>query len=384
MPVAAAPACLGLRYEALAVRVESDEPSHLAWLREFLTPAFDSIPASETSLAVRLVSDAVRYADALQRGPDPRGREVPCFWLDTGVVRLPRWAMAGPRAVVFDRESRAFYTLCPGEVDVLAPGGGQAVRSGLMRIVRDSAMAQTRRHGALVLHAAAALVGEQAVLIAGPKGAGKTTLLTHLVRGGRAGFVANDRVVIPAGPATPTVRALPTIVKVRYDSVRWFPDLRRRLEGSGFHHRLTVAEASRRPAGSGATVPNGVFSLSPAQFCTLAETRAAAGGRFSAIVFPRLTHAPGALAVRRLSPPEATAALVGAQLGSLRAQPPGHPAPDWMPGSAPLDSAGPTDGTDEDRCRTLARDVPVFECSVGRDTYDDPGSAGRLFDAVGA
>lgn len=113
------------------------------------------------------------------------------------MVRLPRWAPAEGRWTVFDDQSRAFLMLGnPGVVEILTAGDGPAVRNGLMRVVRELAMAEERRHGGLVLHAAAVLVGERVDLIAGPKGAGKTTLLVHLLRAAGTRFVANDRVAI--------------------------------------------------------------------------------------------------------------------------------------------------------------------------------------------
>ncbi|HZS34798.1 MAG TPA: hypothetical protein VFC42_15650, partial [Methylomirabilota bacterium] len=105
---------LDLRYGTLVVRVESDDPGHLAWLEEFLAPSFEAIAAARPAWTVRLVGDPARYADSLRRGPAADAETVPCFWLDTGIVRLPRWMASGPERVVFDRERAAFCAIGAG------------------------------------------------------------------------------------------------------------------------------------------------------------------------------------------------------------------------------------------------------------------------------
>jgi hypothetical protein len=376
---------LGLRYGRLVVRVGSAEPSHLAWLRDFLTPSFEVVPARRPDWTVRLVVDPSAYEQALAHGPEPGGRVMPCFWLDTEIVHLPLWAGSGPGWTVLDRRGRAFLVggAAPA-VDILAAGDGPGVRTTLMRVVRELAMAEARRCGGLVLHAAAVAAGARVILIAGPKGAGKTTLLVHLLRSAGTRFVANDRVVTLAGePAA--VRGLPTIVKLLRESAEWFPALRARLADSPYDHRLTLAEtAGRAPEADAAA--RGAWTLSPAQFCALVGTEPVPGGPVGAVVFPRQTGEPGPAAWRRLSLAEAAAALAEAQLGSLRAAPPEGGLPAWMRAPAAPAVAVPTGvpASDEERCRRLAARVPAYEVALGRDAYADPASAGRLLEAVGA
>ena len=380
------PAGLGLRYGPLTLRVESDDAAHLDWLREFLTPSFEAVEPPPLARTIRLRTDAAEYAAALGRGCRPGTPEVPCFWLDTGTVRLPAWTPASPREqMLFDGGARAFYRIdSAGGIEVLASGESLSGRDALMRVVRELAMTDVRRPGGLVLHAAAAAVDERVLLVAGPKGAGKTTLLVHLLCARGTRFVANDRVAIPAdGPAL-AVRGLPTTVKLLRESTAGFPGLGAQLDASRYHHRLTLAAAQRRPPPAATVPPRRAWSLSPAQLCALVGAAPEAGGCLTAIVFPR--HRPDAdpIALRCLPPAEAAAAIGAAQLGSLRTEPGGGTG---APGAAPWTPEAPVPAAAaaraEARGRDLAATVPVFECSLDPRTYGDPAFARRLLDAVG-
>jgi hypothetical protein len=379
-------ATLGLRYGTIQIRVESDDVSHLEWLREFLTPAFDVVETLRPDWTVRLVTDPVGYADVLRRGPDPGGRDVPCFSLDSGTVRLPLWTTLGAGWFVLDGQSGAFLLLgARGVVQILTSGERPAVRNALMRVVRELAMAGARQRGGLVLHAAGVAAGERVILIAGPKGGGKTTLLVHLLRAPGTRFVANDRAVVSIDGSAPAARGLPTIVKLLHESAEWFPGLLSRLRRSAYHHRLTMAEAHRREPRRGTAPSKALWSVSPAQFCSLVDTIPVAGGPLGGVVFPCLTGRSGSIAWRRLSSAEAAAAMAGAQLGSLHGVPPEGGVPAWMLEAEHPATPTPTraPGTDWDRCRALAARVPVFEIALGHDAYADASSASRLLEAVG-
>lgn len=56
-------------YDGLTVRVESADPTHLAWLEEVLTPSFTSAAGREADCTVTLVTDEPEYNETLRRGP---------------------------------------------------------------------------------------------------------------------------------------------------------------------------------------------------------------------------------------------------------------------------------------------------------------------------
>jgi hypothetical protein len=364
---------LQLRYGSFVVRIEADADvsSHLAWLDEFLSPPFERAADVPPDRIVRLVSDAARYAAMQQRGPDSGGRDAAAFALDTGIVRLPRWCPPDVSAALtlFDPMFRAFYTIGHGrtQVEILTGPDNPSARNALMRVVRELAMARVQGAGGLVLHAAAIGCGDRVMALAGPKGAGKTTLLIHLLRRGGAGFVANDRLVVSGTGAE--ARGLPTIVKVRRDSLEWFPEVREHFLATAYHHRRTLAEAGRcsplRPP-----TADGYWSLSPAQFCELLAARPSPGGRLVTVVFPRIVDG-GGLILRAMPPDAVVSTLATARLG-----PPGWDAADG-PWHAPEDDGHSRDPAKDGGLAATAG-ASAFVCELGPTAYRDPTSADAL------
>jgi hypothetical protein len=299
----------GFRYSGLTIRVESAEAAHLAWLEEFLLPGFERADDAPWDRRVVLDTDRRRYVEILSRGPSPSGARPVCFVLDGRAVAHPEWRAAGQERVVFDESYGAFYCVGPGsgDVRVLTDGGSARTRVALMRVVRELAMAASVEGGALLLHAAAYALGEQGVVLAGPKGAGKTTLLLGALAAGAARFVTNDRVVVRLEDGVARGRGLPTIVTILPGTLAMLPDVGARLRRRSWRHDLTIAETAM--AGPPGESVGRAASLSPAQLCVAIGAAAQAEARLARIVFPCVDpHADGirleplddATAVRRL------------------------------------------------------------------------------------
>jgi hypothetical protein len=356
----------------LGIRVESTEGAHLAWLAEFLGPHFETAAEAGYACRVCLVEDRDRYDAALAAGP--AAGSLDAFALDGGVVGLPRWRGAETR--LRDAQRDVFYdvTGAPLTITVLSVPGNLKARTALMRVVRELATNHAQRAGGLLLHASAFAAGGRGVIVAGPKEAGKTTLLIHALHAPTVEYVANDRIVVPPGAAGPA-RGVPTIVKLRPGTLGLFPAVAERVAASGYYQRLTIAEASVRPAiaaGRQTDEPR----LSPAQLCRLLGVRARAGCEIGAVVFPRVTGEAGGFALRRLAAEEVAGRLEGAFFGARPAR--------WTSDVFALaDEPSPPD-RDElvARGRALAARVPGFECRLGLDAYASPRAAGDLVAAL--
>jgi hypothetical protein len=239
-----------------------------------------------------------------------------------------------------------------------------------MRVVRELASNRAQQGGRFLLHASAFAVGDRGVIVGGPKAAGKTTFLVHALRAARVEYVSNDRVLVVPG-ARPRVRGVPAIVSLRSDMLARFPAVAADLAAARYYQRLTLAEAAIRPepdAGQRAGLPR----LSPIQLCRLLGVQARAECELAAMVFPRITGEPGALALERLSPAEARARLESALFG-IR---PGR----WVSAvfTLPEDSPPPDRATLAAGCQALAEVIPGFECRLGLDAYASARSADDL------
>ena len=213
-------------------------------------------------------------------------------------------------------------------------------RVALLRAVRAIAEAGVISEGGVILHAAAVSVSGRAYAIAGPKEAGKTTLLLHLLQTPGAQYIANDRVVLRENASSPTIRGMPTIVRVRGSSLRWFEGLEARFRASGFHHRHTIDEAARDPD---PPLDDGSFDLTPAQCAHLVGVARSGEVPLAGIICPRRTDAAGALVFEPLDVQSAVARLRDALLGG-----------------------------DESRLAELCARIPVCEGVLGLAAYHSP------------
>lgn len=351
---------LGLQCEGLRVRVSSDEAGHLAWLREFVCPQFQEVPADACEARVVLNADTARYEALSAAGPRAGADPLDVFGLDTTVVRLPLWNGAAGETTVFEEATGVFYARADGgrEVSLVTRPGNPLARFQLMRVVRELAVERTRLAGGLVLHAAALEWEGRGVAIAGQKAAGKTTLLLGLLRQPRARYLANDRVALIPGVAGPALLGLPTLVLLRAGTLELFPDLRSKLAAHG-----------SRPD------PAGRHALLPAAFCELLDVAPAGRSGAWAVVFPRQAPEVAGLEARRLETPEAAPLLHAARFGAGREK----RRPQLLGASSP--GAPPELGG---LCAELAARLRCFECRLGRDAPARPALMAALLERLAA
>ena len=365
-----------LAYDGLAVRVESPERASLAWLREFLTPAFSLAEATTVDRFVELIVDDRGYADILARGQRV-SRQFECFALDRGTIRLPLWATTPTERLLYDGACRVFYCIDAdaARVRVVSAALNLAARFALMRVVREFAMNAARTAPRLLIHGAAFALSVGGVILAGTKAAGKTSLLIHALRCGGARFVSNDRVVVALDDTEPVLRGMPTVVTIRPQTLTLFPDLQTPLLKSGYDHRLALGESA--PAGARTAPPRPLcpIDLSPAQFCRQLGVDMCGHSPLRALVFPTLTRAHADLRIRRLSPQAAAERLDDVLFGA-------------EPCSATSEVFTVPESTLLDRARlqalasTLIARVPALECELGPEAYQKSGALAELINRV--
>jgi len=347
-------------YNGLVIRVCCVDRLQLAWLEEFLVPAFSPVEAVTADCTVTFEVDGPRCASLGGRGPHPDGLRVAGFAFDGGPVDMPVWESRNADRVIFDADSRVFYCLSQGgaHVRILAPAALPSRRISLMRVVREFAMSDSWASRRFVLHAGACALADSGIVIAGPKGAGKTTLLMYVLGCPGARFIANDRVVVNCDAPEPVVvRGMPTVVSIREQTVRRFAAFEHRWSQSHYDERVTLQEADTDGAAQRQTDP---ITLTPAQFCALLGAPLGGSAPARLLLFPRLTDDIDGLCFAELSPESAHQRLVASVFAA------GAPRQTSQVFTVAGHCSPPDPAMVSEQCRALVGQVRSFDCQLGR------------------
>jgi hypothetical protein len=261
--------------------------------------------------------------------------------------------LTGPGGVtVLADEKGCFYRIDRDRLQVITEPRNRWARLGLMRVVRELLTLRALAQPAMIdLHAAAFVLDGRAVLIAGAKNAGKTTLLVHALVSGRAGLLANDRVLVNRGSGQ--VLGVPTVVRLRETTERFFP----RLAG-GMPGRAALRHAGE--LASGEASEEAFLTRSPAQLAERTGTTMIPQAPLGAIVFPRISAEVSGWVLEPMAPADAAARLRESRYG-VRSGPVQRTLLHQIAGSPSEENAG-----DIER---VAASVPVLECRLGPDAY---------------
>jgi hypothetical protein len=317
----ARPTASALSFLDSTVLVESNDGATLRWLDELLGPWFRST-GTQHGPAVR-----VRHVVTPWRPSEGRSEPqetFPFVVLDSRVVCLPG-RREGARVILEDPSLQCRHTFARprGARDGDAPhvtveARHRLWRLGLMRVVREIAVAHARhRRSALELHAAAFGTPDGAVVVAGRKGAGKTTLLLHALTRLSASFIANDRVLIRPGPGSPQAIGVPGVIRIRSDSAAAFPALHARTPHVERPALLTLSEADRAISTDGPAPPGSEIRITAAQLARALAVPLAVEAPVRAVVLLEAARSAGPPDLCPLSRDEAiTGFLVHAYGGS--------------------------------------------------------------------
>lgn len=364
-----------VRYEGWMSRVASDQPGDLEWLRGFVSPGFEmSVGGAASSppfaSRVSLREDRVVH-EQLRAVAVGSGREETAFLQDSGTLRIAVGDLPDGSVAAYEPTFKAAYRFAPcGDISIYdspGPRAGRHARGALMRAVRERAMDHVLRTGGVILHAAAAAYLGRAILFAGAKRSGKTSLLSALLgRCKEFSFLSNDRVVLVPEKPRVRARALPSIVSIRPDSLRFVPGLDSHLSG-------IVADYCGRQSdhGNERSVP----PLSPRQYVDALETGAVGVAAFHSLVFPRIDAGIAGFTCREMRVDDVLErpseflfghASLGDRTGLFAS-----PASGEFPAASVL----------LERARGMLQRVRCHELSVGRDAYT-PANTRALGDAL--
>ncbi len=349
---------LHLRYNGFSCRVDASDTGLLDWLAEFLTPMFQQQQALH---APDVHLEVTRPNTACQRWqPDERVQQYDGFTCDGYFRRLVGRPTVGGGLLLYDRRNAMVYRASADRKSIrIEPQSGdpRLTRRAVMRVVRELATSHQLQQDCLPMHCSAFAFEEGATLLCGPKRSGKTTLLLYALRHGAA-FLANDRAFVDLDDHEPRVHGMPTLIKIRAESLTFFPEHRALARAAAYDSSRTLAEL-RQPSPKRTEAA----SISAAQLCQLMAVQPRAVSRIQSLVFPAIDPGVEGLVFQRLTVEQATRAL---QQSVLR------PGP-CLRGSqvfAPANRVPRISAAEEHRLRlALASRIPAFACRVGRNAY---------------
>jgi hypothetical protein len=238
-----------------------------------------------------------------------------------------------------------------------------------MRVVRELAMAAAVGRGGLLLHGAAFAIGGRGVVLAGPKHAGKSTLLLHALQAAGTAFISNDRVLFHRVGGRATLRGMPTIVKLRPGTLATFPHVACRIRAQPYHHARTLDEASRPDARPHVPPDGSAVTLTPAQFCVVAEVGSVAEAGAWRLVFPHVRESATGI---QLEPLDTVTAARRLRTAWFSAGTPGQVSEAF---SGPDGAVSVDEATLHRRAADLTALVPGYDAHLGADAYGAPGAA---------
>lgn len=360
-----------LEYAGCEIAVYVDDEATCTWLQEFLCPAFRLVGCRSPDWIVSLqigvptthrrqssdFSDGVSLAECFTRDGHFKCHDVMWRTQNSIVLRLEDGSV-----FVEIHQKKAVAR-------VFAESGESRVRPTLMRVIREIATGHAIHSTHLPAHAAAIAYDDQAILFSGKRRSGKTTLALHALNDPQARFVCNDRGFVSMSAGSARIRGMPTILKIRPDSLQRLPSLRRSYQARPYHYGATIDESHCLFQQRGAPTSNEPLlepRLSTSQLCFLLGRQAVEAVNLAAIMFPRIEPGVDSLRLQRISPDVATANLF--REGLIKPT-----SPLRGPGAfCRNDAETVDDGELWDLCRRITANVPCYVCSLGPDAFRRP------------
>src|SRR5581483_1436129 len=230
----------------------------------------------------------------------------------------------------------------------------------LLHAVRELVVRPAENAGGAVLHAGGAVLpGGAAVAVVGDSGAGKTSTVVRLLARFRAGYLANDQLLVTPGEP-PRATLVPMPVRLGRGTVEATPALDAHVAREPPCLPQDAGGAAGLPAAFAAQAK---LELTPSELVAALGTRSHADAALALVLFPRLREGSGPAALRRCTPADALARLRRAVMSTENVRPWLVP---WRGGSSAVASRA------DALCRELAARLPAVELSFGTrtDPYD--------------
>jgi hypothetical protein len=356
----------GQRFEfapGASLGLETDDTAAVDYLVEYFG---SSLTPSEDPCAWIVEIDTTGETFESMRADRPeQPMTLPWFAFDQWTLELPSWRHGYGRLRADDEERGCAFALEPGRVLLAAGRANPRWRFSSVITVHETIGSQLRER-ALELHAAAIESDGSAVVVAGPKNAGKTTLSLNLLRSGGLGWLANDRLFAGFEEGVPTIRGVPTPLRLPPEAVAAFPEPAEGLPPEvGRHHIHSFAELAGPPPPE--PRPGDELMVNLAQAARGMDVDRPAAARLGCFLFPTVDTSRRGWDLEPLDREQAVAELEANLFGTLaRERPPTVFENDTSP-EAPAGLVA-----------ELAAAAPAWRLTLGEGAYSEPGFAEKL------
>jgi hypothetical protein len=365
-----------LWFRGLELEIHSSVLAPLKWLEEFMSPSFAE-PGRQSRKAIRLIVDDRVYAQMQRMVPPAPQTWVDCFTKDGAFEQFAALREEQNGEVLYSTQEECF--LLPERdkerIDLLARSDSWTTRRCLMRLVRELATIQALHQGDLFLHGAAVECRGGAIIVAGAKRSGKTTMLMNALRQGSARYLSNDRVFIQRTEAVLLARGMPTIVRVRPDSLAHLPGLKPPTWDYPYRYYLTRSESEQRSALLQPAYQEPP-AMSPPQFCRWLGVEMATQAPLRAIVFPRIDPTVPKYSLQAMRPTDAEPLLAANCFFAGDTGPVAKAfAHGWQGATLDLERV-------RQAYQDLSRRCTLLSCSVGTSAFTSPNVWNAIVSAV--
>jgi hypothetical protein len=362
--------CFEYAKRRIAVRWSNE--ASLAWLPEFLCPAFQQVDSDSADWTISVENDSERFDHLIQQLSSPLPESVECFTLDGRFQSHELLQRNGNCLIARDRKHSIIYTIDQNhsKVHIFESSDQRHCRMSVARVIRELATVHSLNTGLLHCHGAAFSIGGKAIVLAGVKRSGKTSNLIHAMYQPTAQFITNDRLFVQCDGERPLVRGMPTIFKIRSPTLDLLPDFRKRRRARPYHFLDTLQESqhefpARRLEMFGKR--NLETRLSTAQFCDLMGVSAIGESTLGAIMFPKISPHVDRVHIEPLAPEVAGRKLFTESL--LKASSPQRTAPAFRRSD---ESSVLDDEEVKSQCERIACQIPCYSCAIGPAAYEGP------------
>lgn len=126
------------------------------------------------------------------------------------------------RIIIHDSSKNTYYYV-DREEKIITAYVSELSFIHLVELIRYTALIIEEARGALLIHASAAVINDEAVLVLGHKGAGKTTTLLRLLLSESLDYLSGDKILLSANAEGIEIRAWPDYPHIGIGSLRPYP-----------------------------------------------------------------------------------------------------------------------------------------------------------------